>query len=102
MHLCIEKELSKKTSVTIILVSLTLLTHAPDLNVIENIWLRITRELRSTVRNIKTFDELFNAINELGTSYQSRYGQTCYDSHPNVFVTMNLFTCTFNGLDYDI
>lgn len=82
MHLCIEKELSKKTSVTIILVSLTLLAHAPDLNVIENIWLRIKRELQNTARNIRTPDEFFNAINELWTSYQPRYVKNLCNSLP--------------------
>lgn len=39
---------------------LTWPAQSPDLNVIENIWLRIKRELQNTARNIRTPDELFN------------------------------------------
>lgn len=62
--------------------SLTWPAQSPDLNVIENILLRIKRELQNTARNISTPDELFNAINELLTSYQPRYVQNLYNSLP--------------------
>jgi transposase len=37
--------------------------QSPDLNIIENIWLKIKRDLQSVATNIGTGEELFQEIN---------------------------------------
>ena len=56
--------------------------QSPDLNIIENIWRRIKRELQNTAQNINTPDELFHAIHDLWISYQQQYIQNLYNSIP--------------------
>jgi hypothetical protein len=39
--------------------------QSPDLNIIENLWLRIKRSLQNAAGNINTPQELFTAIQDI-------------------------------------
>ena len=65
----------EKCHITYIICHLGLL----DLNIIDNILLRIQRELQNTARNINTPVELFHAIHDLWISYQQQYIQNLYN-----------------------
>jgi hypothetical protein len=39
--------------------------QSPDLNIIENVWLRIKRSLQNAAGNINTLQELFTAIQDI-------------------------------------
>ena len=43
--------------------------HCPDLNIIENLWLRIKRSLQNAAENINTPQELFTAIHDIWMNF---------------------------------
>ena len=62
--------------------SITWPAQSPDINIIENIWLKIKRLLQNTARNITTRDELFNAILHIWQNIAPEYVRNLYLSIP--------------------
>jgi hypothetical protein len=56
--------------------------QSPDINIIENIWLKIKRVLQNTARNITTPDELFNGILDIWQNIAPEYVRNLYLSIP--------------------
>jgi hypothetical protein len=55
--------------------------QSPDLNIIENLWLRIKRSLQNAAGNINTPQELFTAIQDIWMNFTVDY-------------IKNIYTCT--------
>jgi hypothetical protein len=56
--------------------------QSPNLNIIENLWLRIKRSLQNAAGNINTPQELFTAIQDIWMSFTVDYIQNLYTSIP--------------------
>lgn len=56
--------------------------QSPDINIIENMWLRIKRTLQNRQQNIMTPEELFAVVSDIWTSFDQNYVRTLYDSIP--------------------
>jgi hypothetical protein len=56
--------------------------QSPDLNIIENLWLRIKSSLQNTAGNINTPQELFTVIQDIWMSFTVDYIQNLYISIP--------------------
>lgn len=56
--------------------------QSPDINIIENLWLRIKRTLQNRQQNITTPEELFAVVSDIWTSFDQNYVRTLYDSIP--------------------
>lgn len=54
--------------------------QSPDINIIENVWLRIKRTLQNRQQNITTPEELFAVVSDIWTSIDQNYVRTLYDS----------------------
>ena len=54
--------------------------QSPDINIIENLWLRIKRSLQNRAANVRTPEELFAAITDIWTSFEPDYIKTLYNS----------------------
>ena len=57
--------------------------QSPDINVIENIWLRLKRDLKNVSRNIQTPDQLFAEIHRLWQNIPVEYVRGLYESIPS-------------------
>jgi hypothetical protein len=56
--------------------------QSPDVNIIENVWLRIKRSLQNATGNINTPQELFTAIHDIWMNFTVDYIQNLYTSIP--------------------
>jgi transposase len=59
--------------------------QSPDLNIIENVWLRIKRLLQNAAGNINTPQELFIAIQDIWMNFTVDYIQNLYTSIPRSY-----------------
>lgn len=57
--------------------------QSPDLNVIENIWLKIKRELKGMSATIESRDQLFHAIRQVWENIPLEYVHSLYASIPD-------------------
>lgn len=62
--------------------SITWPAQSPDINIIENIWLKIKRSLQSMARDITTQDELFNVKLDIWQNIAPEYVKNLYLSIP--------------------
>jgi hypothetical protein len=56
--------------------------QSPELNIIENVGLRIKRSLQNAAGNISTPEELFTAIQDIWMNFTVDYIQNLYTSIP--------------------
>jgi transposase len=56
--------------------------QSPDLNIIENVWLRIKRDLQKVVLTITNRDQLFTEIHRIWQNLPIEYVRQLYDSIP--------------------
>jgi hypothetical protein len=58
---------------------MTWTAQSPDLNIIENLWIRIKRSLQNAAGNINTPQELFTAIQDIWMN------QGCHDISQHLY-----------------
>lgn len=63
--------------------SITWPAQSPDINIIENIWLKIKRSLQSMTRDITTQDELFYVLLDIWQNIAPEYVKNLYLSIPS-------------------
>ena len=68
--------------------SITWPAQSPDINIIENLWLRIKQKLQNNAINIRTPQELFAAILDVWVSFTPEYVQNLYKSIPRRLLTV--------------
>ncbi|XP_062577143.1 uncharacterized protein LOC134239020 [Saccostrea cucullata] len=56
--------------------------QSPDINIIENLWLRIKRILQNRQQNVTTPEELVAVVSDIWISFDQNYIRTLYDSIP--------------------
>lgn len=57
--------------------------QSPDLNIIENVWLKIKIKLKSMVHNINNKNQLYEAITDVWRSLDTEYIQSLYNTIPD-------------------
>ena len=56
--------------------------QSPDLNIIENIWLRVKRDIEKTTLHIQTPEQLFDVINTAWQNISVDYVERLYETIP--------------------
>jgi hypothetical protein len=76
--------------------------QSPNLNIIENVWLRIKRSLQNAAGNINTPEELFTAIQDIWMNFTVDYIQNLYTSIPRRILAVILIGTISSGISYQL